>query len=59
MSTDRGNQTTAGSDLSRLSERSRLELLAKVLEQKSQLEIEKKQRELNLEKNEETKWKRK
>ena len=43
-----------GSDLSRLSERRRLEMNAKLLKQKSQMEIEKKQRELSLETNEET-----
>ena len=39
-----------GSELSRVSERRRLEVHAKVLEQKSQLENEKRQRELKLEK---------
>ena len=39
-----------GSEMSGVSERRRLEVHAKVLEQKSQLEIEKRQRELKLEK---------
>ena len=39
-----------GSDLSKVSERRRLEIHANVLERKSQMEIEKRQRELGLEK---------
>ena len=42
--------SNVGSDLSKVSERRRLEMHAKVLEQKSQMEIEKRLRELRLEK---------
>ena len=42
--------SNVGSDLSKLSERRRLEMHAKVLEQKSQMKIEKRLRELRLEK---------
>ena len=46
-----------GSDLSRVSKLRRLEMHAKVLEQKSQLENEKKQRKKSSEKKRRNKWK--